>query len=223
MYGILRMLCYTLVFIPYLMLWILSVNKIAFKLTLKSFEFWFKITYCLIYSLLDGIWSRNYRINHNRFGGMRYMECIVIMNNIFGGIFFLLCTFCISSFDALNVSKKWKVLLSAVMALICLMFSTYYQWFVADEDDIILFTFSFKSMMASNMRNVSLFFIKQCIFSWLRQERSVIIKYNPIIKWMKTETLEPPAMRSMNTHSTDVDDIEMIKTLPYRSKPDDTK
>ena len=50
-FTIFKILCLVLVLIPFFVLQLLSVNKTGFRLIIKSFEFWLKIIYSIMYNI----------------------------------------------------------------------------------------------------------------------------------------------------------------------------
>eukprot|EP01084_Bolivina_argentea_P162057 282051_1 len=112
------------IWIPYNIFWILSANKIAFKLIITSFEYWFKLTYSIAYGILNCIYKYHHYTSEsytqdgdNSLQLLRWYTVIILMIHI---PFFITS---VSSFDAFNMGKKWKILISAVLAVIFSMWS----------------------------------------------------------------------------------------------------
>ena len=175
---------------PYVILWSLSVNRKAFKLILKSFEFWLKVIYAFIYGSLHVWYDIGYDSDHTDSNVFTFKLIAGIANSIIG---LPLGVICISLLDASNMRKIWKVLLSitcaSVLSVGCIL-DTLYE-FGNINHAIVTITngvqFSLLSAVAHALRIVCIFFWKQAILSLrlMKYDKSVLIRYAPNIRWFK--------------------------------------
>merc|ERR1711971_831332 len=93
------------VFTPISVLWILEINTVAFSLVIKSFDFWMKMCYLLIVNVFGSIRQSQVYEGYN------------VWVNIFGTIPMLIVVVALSSFDALNIRSRAKIVLSCIMAI----------------------------------------------------------------------------------------------------------
>eukprot|EP01084_Bolivina_argentea_P123272 218467_1 len=175
---------------PYMMIWSLSANRKALRLTMNSFEMWFKITYGILCGILQFIlWYKVWRIKYDNNDTLSAWTW-QISYDLFTGH---LLTFCVSSFDAMNISKGWKTSISALVACWYLWLSINFQFLWSQEDDYIVYisttdsTVSFYSMIGSILRMLAIFFLKQSFLSYIRNEKCVTITHTPYIKWVDGE------------------------------------
>eukprot|EP01083_Nonionella_stella_P164166 542568_1 len=184
-YGIAATCCF---FIPYGICWILSSNRKAFYLILKSFEFWYKTVYSLIFGVLSVIYL--WRLNANR---EALSSKLYFVSNALIRIFDMpILTVAVASFDAVKASKKWKCVYAIGMALLYTWDSVLYQFLEPNDIDYVIYiqstghSVSFQSMLASASRGLAIFFWKQAIFAVLRTEKALTIQDTPVIHWNET-------------------------------------
>eukprot|EP01083_Nonionella_stella_P068300 181260_1 len=174
--------------IPYGICWVLSSNRKAFYLILKSFEFWYKSVYSVIFGVLIVIYL--WRLNASR--GALSSKLYLALNALIRLIWVPILTVGVSTFDAVKVSKKWKCMFSICIALISTFDAVVYQFVENTDDDYVIdiestgHSVSFQSMLASASRGLSIFFWKQAIFVLLRTRKAITIHNTPVIQWIDT-------------------------------------
>eukprot|EP01083_Nonionella_stella_P002580 7404_1 len=181
-YGIIM----NIVLIPPLLLITLSANRQAFKLVIKSFEFWFKAVYSLWMGVLICIYYANLPIHYPV---LTFIEIFMLLC-----ITFPLFITIISMFDAIHLGGYTKLILCFVVACIGTVFTIYFQFRVNVEEDMMVqvtseHAFSLISMITSSMRVLTIFIWKQ--FYNTRRRRGpgkcVMIKYTPYMQWINDD------------------------------------
>eukprot|EP01084_Bolivina_argentea_P178506 308557_1 len=173
---------YCLVLIPWMILLHLSFNKQAYKLCIKGFEYWIKTGYviilCVAMLFLDSS-------SDNELDNIRNVVLL---------IFLVLLISMIALFDAMQTSKKWKIFISAFVALMCLFNTIWWLLFAPQDNDykiLISMTesvISMQSLVASCWRILSIFFCKQLFNVWRKNGRAVAISYSPRLIWINGNT-----------------------------------
>eukprot|EP01083_Nonionella_stella_P030119 82665_1 len=151
-----------LIIIPWLIFQHLLLNRTGFKLCVKSFDYWIKVSYAAIngislvfcYSSLPG----EFRIND-----IRHLLTVSLQ---------LLATSYISLFDASHGCKRTKLFYCGVAALY-ISFLAFFIQFVPQDPEMdyqIMLKYqnrvkkiSFLSLMSSSYRIVAIFFANNCI------------------------------------------------------------
>eukprot|EP01084_Bolivina_argentea_P179740 310570_1 len=106
-----------LFWIPWFILKHLLFNKNAYKLCITTFDYWIKICYGIIYAV-----SRLFYSNHLNVSVLNTIQwCLYV-------IFLVLVISYISSFDAFNMNKKKKLVLSIIASLLFSYFSFHFQF-----------------------------------------------------------------------------------------------
>mmetsp|Transcript_41991 Transcript_41991/g.67508 ORF Transcript_41991/g.67508 Transcript_41991/m.67508 type:complete len:304 (-) Transcript_41991:93-1004(-) len=175
---------------PIITLWILSTNRRAFKLAARTFEFGFKCVSAAAFAILNLIyWYKSYPKNEKH---LELASFAAFNINIVGMIVL------VSSFDALNISKKYKIIFSAMCGFICAYFSFYYEFLIPQQQDFVIVVpmywiqrdFSFLSWQAETLRILAIFLFKQSFLTYYRTHKCVLIRYTPYLKWIHNEHLE---------------------------------
>eukprot|EP01084_Bolivina_argentea_P271546 462097_1 len=175
-----------LIWIPFELLWIFSVNRTSLKLLIRSFTFWLKIIAALFYALTHFIYTCISHSNH----------LVLISYAIFNLLTIPLVVVWISIFDGLNVNRRWKIAFSGILATIFLLFSINYEFLVSEKADYFLHiplvdrSTSYFSVMASSLRILSIFSFKQCFFAYYYTNKCVTIRYSPRLIWYKAENID---------------------------------
>eukprot|EP01083_Nonionella_stella_P214185 771908_1 len=144
-----------------LVLWILwlllkhlLLNKTAFKLCIKSFDFWIKIGYGFMYTLTVSI-------SASKTGDFKSWFVLLIFLVAMGISY-------ISAFDASNTSQKTKLIMSVLMSLLMSFAYVSFQFFESEEDyytmkwksSLGMHTISTLSLIGSSTRILAIFFWK---------------------------------------------------------------
>jgi len=195
----------SVIFIPNLTFWLLSSNRDGLKLIIKTFEFWIKIYYSLYVHTLGCIYYHHRDVSDDK----PYIYTTINLTSSILWIFALtLWTAVISSFDAMNVSRGWKVFFCSLAAVSCIMYSIEYQFLSDQKDDIIVHIkatnsiLSFQSLIADAYSVLAIFFMKQAFFAYSRKGRATIIKYVPFIKWIDNPIITMKQLADNNRNDT---------------------
>ena len=184
LYAIYTIIVTAFLWIPYCSFWILGSNKVALKLVHKNFEYWFKIVYGIIYVASSFC---NYFILH--WDDFKHVE-LMFVGRLFINIATILAVACISSTDAVYLSKKWRIIASGSYAALftAISISLQIQGYQQEDDSVIFITdnlgFSLLQSQINAGRIIAIFFWKQTIQTIRKKgSRCVLLKYSPYIKW----------------------------------------
>eukprot|EP01084_Bolivina_argentea_P295835 509453_1 len=209
-------ICWSFLTIPYMLFWILSSNRHAFYLIIKSFEFWLRVVYGAILAILIGIYYQ-----HN----VSTVNIIIYwIYNIIAMITIILTTIYISIFDAVKITKTYKIAISVICSGVMVFTSIYWQFLLSEKYDYIVYipvtngSLSFYSMISSAARILGIFFCKQAVLAIIRNEKAVTIKHTPIIKWNnvvenKLQNKDIELMNNLNYNNNDNNDQLEIKEV----------
>eukprot|EP01084_Bolivina_argentea_P024312 45311_1 len=204
--NVYEMTCLSLFWVPWLILKHLLFNKRAFKLCIKTFDYWIKVGYGIIYGIAI-VFHQTPPVNG--FTLVHIRKCINI-------IFTVLVISYISSFDAVNTSKKKKLSISVSVALLCSFLAMYCQLFDPEEFDYKIriqvsestHIISIQSIMASSMRIIALFIWKQAINTYCRKGKAVLLSTAVKIVWIDSnsnkETEKQCEEKDYEMRSTDI-------------------
>eukprot|EP01084_Bolivina_argentea_P272846 464635_1 len=177
---------------PWLILLVLSVNTKAFKMIVKSFDFWIKMLYMLLYTVTRFVYIHYYATNISE--GRRHILWF-IYDTIYASVRIIVILIW-SSLDALQLPLYIKIylglLISIIYSLNALFISLYAQ---SNGDDSIIhltdsIAISLISYCESSIRIVAIFLWKQTLMSILKRNRCILIKYSPFIQWFDSTNIE---------------------------------
>eukprot|EP01084_Bolivina_argentea_P276402 471618_1 len=178
-YYVYSIVMWSAIQIPWLILNILSFNKVAFKLVIRSFDFWIKTFYAMFLTLTIFIYA-----NH------LYGNTLQRIYDITAVIVTVLIIIFIASFDALyRLKKKWKSGLTVLFAIWFSWNSVKYQFIAATADDYVLHikltnsSISSHSLIASSSRILAIFMWKQAINAFRKKGKAISITISPYIGW----------------------------------------
>ena len=170
---------------------ILSVNKTACKMVLKTFEFWLKLWFAVVSAITYFIYFRRLYFGYKN--GYKYSDTYFFYIEIcFHLIIIELCIF-FSLVDAIQF-KFWVRLTgcTVVSVYFTILFIDYNVYnIVTDYDysksiihiDMLNLSVSLISIMGSAYQILCIFFWKQTIMSFRKRDRCVLLKYAPYIEW----------------------------------------
>eukprot|EP01083_Nonionella_stella_P073487 198764_1 len=174
-----------LLWIPLLICWILSANVVGLKLLVRSFEFWFKVSYSIMFGTAICIYYYNYGIRYAYGNALNIADLI---GHIVMSLGISLCIITVSAFDIINISKCWKLSVAASVAFMWTVFAVMFQ-FSPDKDDYIVnisatnSSLSFQSILASTLRILAIFTWKQAILTYVRTKgKSILLKKGTFIR-----------------------------------------
>eukprot|EP01083_Nonionella_stella_P283067 963387_1 len=166
------------------LLWLLLkhslLNKTAFKLCMKSFDYWIKMGYAFGYWIVYGMYSGNYGSSAHR--------TVEFYVQIISG---LLSISYIAALDASNTSRAMKLVVSVFGALFCSWWSINFQFFQSEEDwhvikwksSLGMHTISTLSLVVSSLRIVTIFLWKQAYKTWKSKGiKAVALERSPTIE-----------------------------------------
>ena len=141
--------CIDTMAISYFILVILSVNRKAFKFSIKSFEFWLKLYYAvglLISSYLYIIYEKHMTGKELLLHGARYVQVITVI-------------IVYSLMDGINISSWIKAALGVAFAVYISVFAIYYTFLESAGYELELFgsSISLVDFIASSNRVLSIF------------------------------------------------------------------
>eukprot|EP01083_Nonionella_stella_P062603 162776_1 len=206
--------------ILWLLLKHLLLNKTAFKLCIKSFDFWIKICYGFMYILsmaisdLKTVGLKSYSV--------LFIFMLVMMSSALSYI---------SAFDASNTSQKKKLLLSVLGSLLMSYVTIMFQFFVSEEDWYTMkwksshgmHTISTLSLIGSSTRILAIFFWKSYKTWKGKGIKAVSISKEPTLYWFDSVAQQKEADDAENDNKTDIVSVhEMtahISKLSSATKP----
>eukprot|EP01084_Bolivina_argentea_P285955 490463_1 len=193
-YTVYWLTLYLLVIIPWLIVKHLSFNKHAFKLCIKTFDYWIKNGYGIMFCAAFAFRNTAFNILNIIFSCVNMVAWVMIISLI-------------SSFDAVHTSKCKKFLISAGPAMLFSLNAILFQFFVSEEY-YILPTISSRSIIASSSRVLAIFLWKQTINTWYRKGNAVSISCVPNVIW--TDITTNSQLQTENIHM-DYVNMEYIK------------
>ena len=184
------------IYIPYLILVLLSVNIECFKMILKSFEFWFKLFYCLQSQVARFVWifvllTPEEWPDHPTDSGSNLYKLQLIFQIVLS-IAQLLVILVVISIDALQMKFGLKIFFGCCAAVYSSMFAvnlTFSSRYYENPKSIIHIkalnsSFSVVSVRAGALQILSIFIWKQVFLSIIKRNRCVLIKYSPYLRWV---------------------------------------
>eukprot|EP01083_Nonionella_stella_P010929 31084_1 len=198
---------YRAILFPIVNLWLISVcftvNRRAFALIIRSFEFWLKVGECLLYVLCDifilfvvRTWTRS------SLEAWIYLQFLVL---------FLLTIITFSLLDAIRMSARKKFALGVVVALI----TTFQAWLASSfawNDDVIEigpFTFKLSGFMSGGIRTLAIFVWKQTVFSYVSSNKFLTVGHKPYVVWIDESLNEQVAEQCIAAQSPEPEDDGM--------------
>eukprot|EP01083_Nonionella_stella_P074816 203055_1 len=194
---------FILFFIPSMILWILTTNKIAFNKNIRTTEFWIQLIYMIRWLLL--VTLKDFQ-NQNDMMLMIFWVCVVVFWILFI-IWFLL-------FDGIKLNLFVK---RGTLALVALFFTfgVVFNWVEsnAKPDDSLIhiygdYSISLRDQIQSTVEVLGILFIKQLISSILRKEKAFLIVYRPTIVWNDDIPSKPERQLSAYIQEDDQQDEE---------------
>eukprot|EP01084_Bolivina_argentea_P299352 515998_1 len=178
--------CSIFIWIPFLILYAASVNRVAFQRIIRKTDFWIKIFYVnkWIASLL-WFWIKTNLFSLS-FG---------LFSAIFAGISNNIVLLIISSFDGFKGNRKTKLVLSTLAGLVFVIFYLFSSWqsYSNENDPIDIITIygdikiSLLHSMSSSAQIVAIFMFKQCFLAFYFKKQAVSIVYRPFIVWKQEQ------------------------------------
>eukprot|EP01084_Bolivina_argentea_P008792 16445_1 len=168
----------------YLTFLLLSINKTAFKLILKSFEFWFKLLYVICFVILE-IMTANPR--GGALGDL-YMQAVDYMKYIV----WILAIVAFSSVDGLQLHTLIKKVLGLgyVMFFVVITIERMYDAVNSEPDEYSIHIWGkdcvipLKSWISSVSRVLTIFLIKQTYCMVFREDKTTLIRTACIVYWV---------------------------------------
>eukprot|EP01084_Bolivina_argentea_P069092 125771_1 len=185
-FSIHRIIAYTFIVIPITFI-ALSVNRKAFKSSLKTTDFWLKNIYFIIFMICSN-WM---------YFDVPVYPILIAIGSILLTICGVIVTVIISSFDGFHGKRIQKIAISAVGGIACLYGSIYSQFISYTNNDHSIihiyanFGFSRLSMITTSSQVLAIFFLKQSFLTYMRKEESVTIISRPLLIWTNTTTITP--------------------------------
>eukprot|EP01084_Bolivina_argentea_P211425 359665_1 len=158
----------TLLWIPYSILWIISSNIYALKLIIKSFEWWLRIILLPFVSVMvykQSLHSDNVNINTTLLVWKRFVYVLY-------GLIFILLIINVSLFDAYNIKRLWKILMSTFCALLLIVISL-------SEINV-----ASQSIHVFACIVLAIFIFKQAILTTITKNKCILIQHNPSVMWI---------------------------------------
>eukprot|EP01083_Nonionella_stella_P152842 490368_1 len=217
-HNIYMYIMYCLIAIPWLIFQHLVLNKFAFKLCIKTFDYWIKVGYALMWSGANlcvwGPFSPVY--GHNGFTLTNILEFIVV-------VFTVMSVSYVSSFDAVHSSKTSKLILSIFVALLFSYWSVASQFLWPDESSLKITVqlsaeervISMLSLISSSSRIIAIFMWKQSHKTWKSKGRAITILEAPKLRWIDSTTKPETNKSTYSTNiATEMDAFEKRQKVP---------
>ena len=184
-----------------LILFILSVNRTALRLILRSFEFWFKFANAIALIVLWILIQCQYK-----------PDKWLVINTILR-VLEVLAVILFSILDGLQWPLKSKFIIGFLMACNYSIYAIVGTLFWEDKSQTVIqitdtMKFKLLSMTVSVYRVLAIFIWKQTILSVWKRKKATIVKYSPYIEWAANTSHEydiTPSLR-VNAHSFNNDD-----------------
>eukprot|EP01084_Bolivina_argentea_P054043 99134_1 len=196
-------------------LWILSVNRRAFKHITKTFEFWLKIYYAFI-SISAAIAYEELQVKESDHTLLRICQDI----QYYGGE--LMTILFISLFDGIQTKDKYKAIISGIAGFYWISNSIYYQFFLQDEYIVHVtnsIQISFIAWQANAWRILGIFFFKQCVWNILGKTRATLISHRPNLIWKSVQQISQTTgiSKKKSTTTNDENDVDNIVRIDMTS------
>eukprot|EP01083_Nonionella_stella_P302272 1041494_1 len=170
----------------WLIMWLLSANKTAVRLVIRTFEFWLKFVSAIVFISLRFITTYVYGATSigTRGHELRMITDVIVMMDILLGVVIL------SLFDALHISRVPKICFSLMFifaATVTVIYQNYLYYFNGEESVVSVtdnVSVSLISIQINALEVLLLFYLKQVILTICRKDQCVLIKYSPYIEWI---------------------------------------
>eukprot|EP01084_Bolivina_argentea_P005696 10751_1 len=185
---------YNFITIQWFILGIMSMNRVAAKMTASTFEYYFKMYYAAIGQI-------SLIVYYNILNKDDELYVIRVIFNTMEGLTLILLVGLVSMFDGLQYNKYRKLLIG-IIAAVALLYgkdSIQFEYFSFAEDgtdpSIIELSsnikFSLLSIMSHAFGVVSIFLFKQSFSMYYRMKKgqykkSIFIKISPNLEWNQT-------------------------------------
>ena len=110
-----------IIFVPYAIVYMLALNKEAFKMSLKTFEFWLKTVYGCIYIVSSAIDELYLNPENYTDYGIK-IEVAIVEYTAFS-VWLMLTIICVASLDAIKLNRIWKVIILGVCSCVGLVWT----------------------------------------------------------------------------------------------------
>merc|ERR1719242_1716980 len=165
-----------------------ALNKKAFKLTIKSFDFWIKTIYAILWiAAWNVVVLSNPKHESN--------SVIGIIENAVYGLFVILWIVYLGMLDAnSNATVRWKVIFSVLSAIWYTWESLSVQFFYIPSYDVFI-SLGYKKisvigLLPGFVRVIAIFMWKQAFNALFKQEQCIVIKYTPKITWIDEDKVK---------------------------------
>eukprot|EP01083_Nonionella_stella_P072420 195317_1 len=177
----------------YIVMWILYANKDALKLLFRQFIFWCKIVYLLEWLVTDSIYAYLW-------GDPLYAICFI-------HLFYALLLLIIIIFDAINIPKSTKIMISSLAVG---LFAFRAVWLMVDAfygDNLEIYDrgivkinipyvndtarISVVDMCSNSIQILSIFFCKQLISIITNPDQALVIETKPFIEYENNKATLP--------------------------------
>eukprot|EP01083_Nonionella_stella_P091405 255559_1 len=178
-----RIIIHGVILIPFWSLYILNVNRNAFKRIISSFDFWVKLIYVIMTAITRCI---------NKYYFDEFDAKYPILSGIALFLYWLdLIIMCaaVSLFDGYKINHKFKIIVPAMAGLYSLVYSLVMQFLSYSEGDKSIIhiygpiAVSINSFYITATRNVAIFLLRQSVLSHWRANKAVTITVHPDVKW----------------------------------------
>eukprot|EP01084_Bolivina_argentea_P053581 98362_1 len=191
-----------LLWIPYCTALLLTVNKAAIKILIKTFEFWLKIYYAIIYCIFFFAMIPSYYRNIANYGPLHIIADLLVL-----GFALPIAVTVISSWDGHHKNRCAKITFPAIIAFIFSAYGFYIQFGSLSTGDTSIITI-YKSIQLSGLsirinaaKVLSIFIWKQTLLSYFRSDKAVLIKIHPILEWRESESATVPTQTVRNAET----------------------
>eukprot|EP01084_Bolivina_argentea_P126900 224561_1 len=170
---------YAYVIIVYIAFTLLSLNKTISKLITYTFDFWFKLFYCVQYGTF-AIW---YAIQ-------REYDAERISDVVVGFVEILLFLILFSYIDGLQISLTYRNIVLVIWAVVLSIYAIadIFYFSAIDDDDRYLYVWNdykvnFDLLQGNCLGILCIYIWKQAIYALCRNRKSTILKKSVVIEW----------------------------------------
>eukprot|EP01083_Nonionella_stella_P049181 131181_1 len=201
-----------ILFMHYCIFWLLSMNRKGFSSIIRTFEFWFRLYYMVLGSTAGWIESESDGRSFPVYGrisaiAMTLSDCMMMI--------------IIMSFDALNVARKWKALVSFFFGVLWGYWAVYYQFWWPDYVITIYgeMHVSIVGIQASAFKIISIFYFKQAFFTLFDKKKASVVSFKPYLKWVQSdEVTSVHGQQTKDEHNKQANGDEKVLEMIAKTK-----
>ena len=163
----------------------MTINFRAFKMSAKSFIFWFKLFLCTKFIVSGFILVEYYHIFNFKYSTQPLLITFHIF--MYSAVFILVILIC--AVDSVDMPRKLKIVVTVFDAMTFTSFAITYILDPISEDNTVIdvttfYSFSIYSIYKDAVNVLSIFLWEQSVFLIMYPYRCVNIRQSVFIKWI---------------------------------------